>query len=425
MGRGTGVLQAYHIYYLTRGLTTTILGTTSLQMARSSGMAQNNLLVMRGLGFTLGPVMTGSLLGKAMWSGESQSTFVLLLTVKSMCEFFIPAFAERAFLLCMALFTLGFAMAVIGTFMNILLCQIHGERCSVPLTVYFALYGIGGMLGPYLTLWAPNCAWQSIGLIDLVLAVAVFKNRLLFGKPRNWKMKVRQVDPSALLDQCRQQQPDSPKLTKPVPMGVFVPGLFFAFLNECIQTAISSWIFTFVVDTLGQAPAAGATFSSTFYVPFIMVRCLMLPLARFVQPSVFVQGGIYVTTVGALVFCWHGEKALGGTASDFHMGAMLVGTALLGVGTCPLASSIIGAMASHGDISSQRMGWYGTASTLGTTCGMWLPGLIRLSVIEFVWSSIICVVAVVSLRDFPLWQSRRKRPPAVFEAANNEKALGA
>jgi len=425
MGRGTGVLQAYHVYYFTRGLTTTILGTTSLQLARSSGMAQNNLLLLRGLGFTLGPMMTGSLLGKAMWCGESQNTFVLLVTIKSLCELLIPSFGESAWLLGMAFFTLGFAMAVVGTFVDILLCQIHRERCSGPLTVYYALYGLGGMLGPYITLLVPDYAWQFIGAVDLAIAAAIFKNRCLSGKPREWKMKVRQVDPKALLERSRPQEPRTPNTAKAVPMSVFARGLCCSFLNECIQTAMSSWVFTFVVDTLGQPPTLGATFSSTFYVPFIMVRCLMLPLTRFVPPSVFLQAGIYITSIGALIFWWYGEKVLAEPDGDFPMGMLLLGTALLGTGTCPLGSVIIGAMASHGEISPQRIGWYGTACTLGTTCGMWLPGLIKLSQIELIWSSMICVVALASLQDFPLWPSRRKASAAILEAMRADEALGA
>jgi len=401
MGYGTGILQAYHVYYFNRGLTTTILGATSLQLARDAGIAQNNLLAMRGLGFVIGPALSGPALGKAMWSGNSQSAFIFLLLCKASSQFAVPHLSHFPVMLGLALFQLGFSMGVIATLVEVLVCKIYKEKTGIALTIYFGIYAVGGMCGPYVTIYAPNYAWQIMGWIDVALAAIVLKNRLLKGKPRNWKAKIRGNAEEARETDASKNLHTSTNCRK-CPTGVYVRCCMFVCLSEAIQTAMSSWIFTFLFDTLGQTKSLAAFFSSFFYVIFIVTQAALLPLQLRLRASVFVQFSIIIIAMGALVFCHYAEQATSGRGV-FPKRMLLLGVALLGVGTCPLGSNIIAAMRYHGDISAERMGFFCTSATMGTMLGMWIPGLVALSRIQLIWAAILTALGFASCHDVPLW----------------------
>merc|ERR1711956_119237 len=185
------------------------------------------------------------------------------------------------------------------------------------------------------------------------------------------------------------------------PNGTYVRGCLFVLLSEAIQTAMSSWIFTFVFDTLGQTKSLAAYFSSFFYVTFIVMRAVTLPLQLRLRASVFVQSSTIIIAAGALVFSHYAEQAASGKGV-FPEGMLLVGIALLGAGTCPLGSSIIGAMRYHGDISAERMGFFCTSGTIGTMLGMWVPGLVALSRIQLIWTAMLAALSLASCHDVPL-----------------------
>jgi len=403
MGYGTGVLMAYHVYYFNRGLTTTILGATSLQLARSAGVAQNNLLFMRGLGFVLGPALSGRALGKAMWSGNSQAAFIFLLLWKAATQFAVPYLSSCQYstMLGLMLFQLGFAMGVIGTLVEVLSCQVYKDKCTFHLTIYFGIYALGGMAGPYVTIYAPDHAWQFMGWIDLALAAFVLKKRLLSGKPRNWKAKIRGNAEEAVDEtDASEGLKTSVNNSRQCPASAFIRCCLFNFLSEAVQTAMSSWIFTFMFDTLGQSKTLAANSSSLFYASFIAMRLVTLPLQLRMQASFFVQSSIVVIAIGALVFYQYATQAMSG--NGFSEGMLLLGVTLLGAGTCPLGSAIIGAMRQQGHISAERMGFYAATGTVGCMCGMWVPGIVSLPSIQVVWTAMLVVVSLTSCRDVPL-----------------------
>jgi len=256
-------------------------------------------------------------------------------------------------------------------------------------------------MGPYVTIYAPNYAWQIMGWIDLALAAIILKKRLFKGKPRNWKAKIRgNAEETTEADAC--ESLCTATNCRKCPSGTYVRGCLFNLLSEAIQTAMSSWIFTFLFDTLGQTKSLAAYFSSFFYVTFIVMRAVTLPLQLKLRASVFVQASVIIIVIGALVFCHYAEQAASGRGV-FPEGMLLLGVALLGAGTCPLGSSIIGAMRYHGDISAERMGFFCTSGTIGTMLGMWIPGLVALSRIQLIWATMLTALSFASCYEVPLW----------------------
>ncbi|CAK0910649.1 unnamed protein product, partial [Prorocentrum cordatum] len=181
---------AYFPWYFIRGLTTGIAGAGSLFIARSTGVPQHLLIASRGVGLTLGPIAMGDLLGRAVWSGNAECAFALALAVKMATELAIPRLSS-GLALCFTFFLCGWAMAVLDTLGSILVTRIHGESCSGTFARLDMAYSVGCAVAPFVVVAVHERAWPFLAVTDLVLVAVIVRKRLLRGKPRNWKAKIR------------------------------------------------------------------------------------------------------------------------------------------------------------------------------------------------------------------------------------------
>lgn len=423
MGYGTGVLRAYYAVSLMRGLTVGVAGASSLYIAQRSGAPQNVLVAARGVGLIIGPAILSRLIGKMVWSGESQSGFAIASAAKVAAELVIPR-AQNQLVLYAAFLIIGLAMAVLDTSAQILITRVHKEQCGLIMLIYCAVYGIGCMVAPFITIRDPFRVWDLLALIDLVVASSVGCRRLVIGKPRNWKAKVRGNTSAPMCQVTETPSPTSPvapnnteEPAKVLPSRVLHAGMAFVFLAQTTETAMSCWAFTFAATTLHLGKKQAALFPSSFYLSFTTARGLVLILSTKLLPSTIAQVGTMLTVVGSLLFYSFTRHAAGcvqevSIASEadpcVDIRPMLACLALVGAGSCPLYPMMLGSVRQHGDMDAKQQGWFMSAYSSGITAGMFLPGLISLPCIEVFGSMAMFLILSSHIRYFPLLK-RQKR----------------
>lgn len=397
-----------------------------------------------------GPFMLSRLVGKVVWSGESQTGFAAILTLKSFFMAMIPImtraggdWAHPGLLL--SFFMLGMCITVLDTHGRMLVAQVHGENCSLPLNVYNAMYGLGAAVAPFLAVALPTSAFALLAGVDFTTAAVVAAKRCLKGKPRHWKEKVRglwrRTGPNVVAVQQpqpesaeakKEEQPsvsgstpavstqDAGKVRKHVPPRVMYTGLFFVFWGTVVETAMSHWAFTFAAQTLGQPTRVAALFTSAFYGTYTAMRLLLIPLSTHVLPSAMIQAGTALTFLGVVLFrvlTLHFQTRTAGLeGGEVNVLPFLICVVLVGAGTCPFCAMTLAAIRRHGELAPQEQGIYTSVCAAGCCLGAWLPGVVSLPTAEM--GSALCMFLVMSssFRDFP-WVQPRERAVEAAHAA--------
>jgi fucose permease len=393
---GTGVLPVFFAVMFMRGVTVGVVGTSSLFIAQSSGLPQNQLVAARGLGLIIGPALLGKLVGKFVWSGESQLGTASLLLAKAACEAAIPRATSLPVVLYLSFFVLGLAMTSLDVTKNVLVTRVFGDRCALPLNFYEVTYGLGAMLAPAVTVALRSQAWNVLVLVDLSLALLVATKRLRFGKPRGWKVKLRGV-PTCFddVEKCAQVAKEG------VPRRVLAVGLTFLFVAQACETAMSAWGFTFAATTLGLPVETAAMFPTVFYIAFTGARFLSLWLSSHLPPSTILQVSTALVLAGSVSL--HSLDAQAATVQALSTTSFLASVAMIGVGVCPLYATTLACIRRHGDLSSNELALYQTCSALGNTMGLWMPGLLGLPQAERLWACAIFLMLNSNRAAFPWW----------------------
>eukprot|EP00448_Togula_jolla_P004656 CAMPEP_0170596120 /NCGR_PEP_ID=MMETSP0224-20130122/14934_1 /TAXON_ID=285029 /ORGANISM="Togula jolla, Strain CCCM 725" /LENGTH=419 /DNA_ID=CAMNT_0010920363 /DNA_START=52 /DNA_END=1311 /DNA_ORIENTATION=+ len=415
MGYGTGVLKAYYAVSFSRGLTVGVAGASSLFISQQSGAPQNFLVAARGLGMILSPALFARCIGRMVWCGESQSGFAGALMMKVLAEL-VVARSNSVINLYLAFFVIGIAMAVLDTSAQVLVTRVHEENCGKAMMIYCAVYGIGCMLAPSLTIINPRMAWVAVAFTDFLVALLVARRRFFVGKPRNWKAKVRKVTPVSPSTSPPPAQPKSSAqdagMESRLPARIVRAGVLFIFVAEATETAMSCWAFTYAVTALRLSEKVAALFPTAFYFSFTLTRLAVLPASTRVPPSSIVQVGTLAMLTGSSIFfglsmLTGADSAPGPLAVKLLLGSLV----LIGAGSCPLYPMMLASIRQHGDLSPEEQGWFMTSYSGGITMGMWLPGVVDLPGMELVGGVISFLIMTTHVRDFPWF-----RPVAKAEA---------
>merc|ERR1719471_1395335 len=102
----------------------------------------------------------------------------------------------------------------------------------------------GCMAAPFVAVSAMDRAWDLLALLDLGLAGAIGGKRAFWGKPRDWKRKIRGLGQAAA-KVVEQQDTTSAGATARPPRTVLATGVAYIFVAQIVQASISCWGFTF------------------------------------------------------------------------------------------------------------------------------------------------------------------------------------
>merc|ERR1712032_1598961 len=96
---------------------------------------------------------------------------------------------------------------------------------------------------------------------------------------------------------------------------------------------------------------------------------------------------------------------------------------VLGAGLCPHQPMMLSAMLRHGKLEVHELGYYTASYNMGTTVGMWLPGVCQLHRIET--TCVICELLLVSIcvKHFPWYgtlEQESSAPPLSSPAPLND-----
>mmetsp|Transcript_31661 Transcript_31661/g.58165 ORF Transcript_31661/g.58165 Transcript_31661/m.58165 type:complete len:443 (-) Transcript_31661:10-1338(-) len=403
MGYGTGVYYMTFMNMVMRGTITGVIGASSLAVAEKTGVLQRHLVLTRGLGLILGPVAFAPLIGKSLWSGESMSLLSVWAAARGCCEMLVPRLESHAALyFCFAV--IGVAMAVLDTQGLVLVTRVRGAEATVPLIVLAVVYSIGGMIAPFLVVTFGLRAWDLMAAIDFSIAVVVAAKRFGRGKPKDWKLKgCRSPGPSA------GSTPVLSQGVRQVPNRVFAVGLVLIFMVKTVETAMSSWGFTYAVSAIGLQPRVAAFVPSTHYLGATIMRLLLVPLSTCLVPSTLVQAsGLVIIVGGAMLHFYATRLVTMPNPEQEHLGVLLSSVALVGIGCSPIFSLVVSAMRQHGELDARQQGVYVTFANLGNTTGLWLPGLISLPKVQFGCCAALFGTLVASSVDFP-WRAPSQR----------------
>eukprot|EP00403_Amphidinium_massartii_P006805 CAMPEP_0178382914 /NCGR_PEP_ID=MMETSP0689_2-20121128/6735_1 /TAXON_ID=160604 /ORGANISM="Amphidinium massartii, Strain CS-259" /LENGTH=407 /DNA_ID=CAMNT_0020003125 /DNA_START=23 /DNA_END=1242 /DNA_ORIENTATION=- len=397
MGYGTGVYNITYLNYFMRGALTGVIGASSLAISEQTGALQRYLVVSRGVGLILGPAAFAPLIGKSLWSGESMSLVSAWAAIRAVAQIMVPRLeSHMALYACFCL--VGVAMAVLDTQGLVLVTRVRGAEATVPLIVLAVTYSVGGMIAPFLVVSLGMRAWDLMAAVDFVIAISMAAKRFGRGKPKDWKLKgcrsPGSLSSTPVLQAVRQ-----------VPPRVFAVGLLLIFMVKTVETAMSSWGFSFGVTSLQLSPRHAAMLPSTHYFGATIMRLLLVPLSRCFVPSTLVQASGLVTILGGGLLYYHSLTMSAGTdelaQQEPQLGLVLSSAALVGIGCSPIFSLVVSAMRQHGELDARQQGIYVTFANLGNTTGLWLPGVIALPTVQFGCCAVLFLVLAASSRDFP------------------------
>jgi len=437
---GTGVMRALYACFFVRGLTVGIAAASSLFISQRTGVSQTVLVACRGVGLVLGPTAFGRIIGRMVWSGESQSGVTLALTTKAICGLLMPR-AKSYIILYIGFFVMGLTMAAMDTICNYLVAKCYGKKTGGKLIVYDAVYMSGCMLAPFVAVATLDRAWDLLAGLDLLLALSIGGKRACVGKPRDWKRKIRGPVANG---SCAADNGSSPR-APPQPLAQSEPrpsravlstGVAYIFVAQVVQASISCWGFTFAATVLRLPHKLAAMLPSAFAFGAISTRIfVVLPASTRVLPSSLCHAGCCLTLICSTILCLLVRMHTGMVGPELEedeatvmptwlLYCFLVVMACMGAGLCANNSMMLGAMQLHGTLSSQEVGWYNTSFCLGTTLGMSLPGMVGLPRVEILGS--LCLFLVINSRraDFPRTGALPKEELAAVaaEEAPNGKA---
>ncbi|CAK0848505.1 unnamed protein product, partial [Prorocentrum cordatum] len=384
-GHGTGVLRAYYACYLIRGLTVGIAGASSLAISEATGLPQNLLVASRGVGLVLGPTALSPLIGRLLWSGNSEAGVAGALALKMACELVIPP-----------------------------------DKPAAPVPGFPPRGHVHGHAG-HLRHAADRTSPRSAGREGLPHLRHAVRDRL-HARPLH-----RGHEPPAVLARaCRRRLRDlrgpggeeaaarqAPGLEAegarrraaeraagarrrgrargggraPAAAGAGAAGgPAFSFAVQVTMTAVSCWAFTYAVCSLGLPQRVAAAVPAVFYASCTLARVALVPVSSRLLPSTIMHAGALLAGSAAVLFYWVDgwlvEQAARGQAPGRGcQGLLLACFAMMGAGFCPHHTMTIAAMQRHGTLSPQVHGWYGTSTCLGITFGMFLPGMFGLPLI--------------------------------------------
>jgi len=344
----------------------------------------------------LGPLVTSRAIGRTVWCGEAQVGVAFALLLKGLFAFAIPR-TSTPFVLYSAFFVIGLAMSMLDTMSLFLVTTVVKKSGGTMLSFYDVCYGIGGMVAPFVTVAMPDTCWDVLAAFDLLIAGSLAWRRVMRGKPRNWKAKLRGTDTSL----SNYQLPSGA-----VPARVLRAGIAFTFVSQIASTSVSAWGFTFASQHLGLPDAAAALIPSTYYFASTVTRFFIAGASTRFIPSAIIQMSLVVFVSGAFLF-----RALAAGISaapcSLETYTLLASVALMGVGACPHHSFMLVAMTQHGDLHPREHGLYTAGTSLGATSGMVLPSLISLPNVSVASAVALALIMNSRVRDFP-WRDQLK-----------------
>jgi len=364
-----------------------------------TGVPQHILVGVRGLGVTLGPLLFSKIVGRAIWSGNARLLGVFGLFLMSCCEAMIPQIVSPRHITVLFFFK-GFAVSLLDTMNVTVLTTVHGKHSSLPFSIFHAVYGLGGVVAPYLFVATPNHCWEVLAACHGILGLALLVRRLQHGKPNDWKAKVRGTASVTSLEA------GEPSLGAGIPFRPMASGLAFIFFTEAAENAMGSWAFTYAATTLGQPPISAALFPATFYLVFTSFRVALVALLWFVDigPSTLVHMCAWLTLLGAALLQVGSSWVTTGTGEEgpaIPKRFLLLSISLVALGVCPQVGMMQASLQQHGKMSSQQLGSYSVAINLGATMGLWFPGIVSLPAAECVWAACAACIINAFVRDFP------------------------
>lgn len=379
-----------------RAFTIGVFGASGLYLAQRTGVPQHVMVGVRGLGVTVGPALFSGIVGRAVWSGNSQVIGALGLFLLSICEAMTPQL-ESPRLITAVFFLMGFTVALLDTMSVTVLTLVHGKQSGLPFSVLHALYGLGGVLAPYLVVASPHHCWEILAMCHGTLGLAILARRLQHGKPTNWKAKIRGTA------KVSSQEAGEPELGAGIPFRVLASGLAFIFFTDAAENAMGSWAFSYASTTLKQPPVVAALFPATFYFFFMSFRVLLVAFLWCVDigPSTVVHICAWITLVGALLL-----QVGSSWAPVLPLKFLLMCFGLVGLGISPQVVMMQTALQQHGRLSPRQLGSYSVAGNLGSTMGLWFPGIVSLPAAECVWAACAVCIITAFVRDFP-WRRHR------------------
>lgn len=402
MGSGSGVLQAFFLWNFVRGVTVGIAGTATLYVAEQTGVAQGLMAFSRGVGMICGPLLMSKLLGKLIWSGESQYGFGSVLAFKALCVLLVPRL-RQAWALCLCFFGIGAAMAVLDTFNIMLVGRLLKARSGAELAKYDLCYGVGGMVAPYIAILVHRHSWDVLATVDLVMAFWVIRRRACIGKPTDWKQKIRYPEKGVATKNGSMDQ-----VSQSVPPKVLRAGLSFAFISQIGSTSISAWGFAFTTKRFGFSEEWAALVPSSFYLASMLPRLVNTYLARRVLASTLVHVSLIFIILGSMSVFAASVMLTGDVDQRHGYIFMFLGIWLMGTGYANHYSMLLVSMTQHGELSSQQSGMFGSSVCFGITVGLWLAGLIDLAHVELGIATLLTAIWTAHIREFPFCGTLKK-----------------
>lgn len=440
MGYGTGVHHTTFAICFLRAVVLGVTGALSLYLEGKTGLPQHVLVGTRSLGFTLGPILFSGLVGRAVWSGNSRLLGLFGLFLMSCCEAMMPQVVSPG-LFTVLFFFMGFATSLLDMMCFAVLATVHGEHGGLPFSIFHAVNGVGGMLAPHLVVATPNHCWEILAVCHGTLGLALLVRWLQERKPRNWKawnmaaqvlvvVGVEQEMVHSKLDwstnsqnQCKWKAKirGTTSMTSlaaggseqraGIPWRVMAGGIAFIFFTEAAESAMGNWAFLYALTTLRQPSEVASLFPDIFYVVFTTFRvlCAALLWQVDIRPCTLVHICAWVTLLGAGLLHVGSSWVTNDPEDDYPVipkRFLLVGISLIALGVCPQIGMMQASLGQHGRMNSRQLGSYTVAIHLGTTMGLFFPGVVSLPVAEFMWAA--CAVCIINafVRDHA-WHHNR------------------
>ncbi|CAJ1358138.1 unnamed protein product [Effrenium voratum] len=398
MGSGSGVLQAMFFWQLVRGITVGIAGTATLYVADQTGVPQSVMAAARGVGMILGPILASKTIGRLIWSGESQYGFGLVLSLKAICVWLVPRL-NGAIGLCLAFGSIGAAMSVLDTFNIMLVGRLLKSSSGSALSKYDLCYGIGGMVAPFVAVWAHRHSWDLLATLDLCIAMVVVRRRACLGKPTDWKQKIRNPE-GAEGGLASASEAKGVEQAAAVPSRVVKAGLAFTLISQIGSTSISAWGFAFVTKHHHFPEKWAALVPSSFYLASMLPRLINTWLARHILPSALVHISLVFVLLGAICFLMASMALDAEPQGSYRL--LFAGITLLGAGYSSHYSFVLVSMTQHGELTPQQNGMFGSTVCMGITMGLWLAGFFHLARLEQSVSALLIAIWMAHIREFPI-----------------------
>eukprot|EP00929_Paragymnodinium_shiwhaense_P084157 TRINITY_DN4498_c0_g1_i1.p1 TRINITY_DN4498_c0_g1~~TRINITY_DN4498_c0_g1_i1.p1 ORF type:complete len:470 (-),score=66.01 TRINITY_DN4498_c0_g1_i1:620-1942(-) len=407
-GHGTGVLRPHRLVALLRGLTAGVVSTSCLFLSQATGVPQHWMVAARGVGLICGPLMMAKVIAYLTYRGEAMTGYVLILTVKMICEIVVPRVSAPP-VLVVGFYLIGFCQASMDTWLTALVTLVYKDRCGQAMVIYCGIYGVGCMVAPFLTIADPRQAWNLLAGMDFALAVFLAYKRSIVGKPANWKRAMRETAPVTveLEDECSRDESASASEGRSrnidnarAPRRLLRAANAFIVVSEAAETAMSSWCFTYAVTSFGYDPKIAAMFPTTFYAAFTGMRIGLIPLTTRFTPGLVLQLSTLLTLISGLAFYTMSMFKPDDNAEPPPAWPLLLCLGCFGTGSCALYSMMIAFVRLNGRLTPEDTSLYDMSCNVGITLGLWLPGFCSLPAFECLGVCVNFLLVHVYMADF-------------------------